>query len=137
MSTVEEPETWQPDPALYFTARARAVPISQLSPPDRSWIVASLTARGWTVAAIAERLVCSLRLVQTIKAEPMTKVAAYAITMELRARAESNLRHLESRVAAQALEERDQRIAALTRQRDGMLDQLVRLQREVRNGKTT
>ena len=125
MSTLEEPERWRPDDALVFTVRTRSLVIADLSGPDRAWIVASLTVEGWTVAAIADRLSCSLRLVQQIKAEPMTLVALYALGVERQLREERGLRHLEGRLAAQELLARDQRISQLTAQRDRMLDHLA------------
>lgn len=125
MSTLEEPERWRPDDALVFTVRTRSLVIADLSGPDRAWIVASLTVEGWTVAAIADRLSCSLRLVQQIKAEPMTLVALYALGVERQLREERGLRHLEGRLAAQELLARDHRISQLTAQRDRMLDHLV------------
>lgn len=129
MSSMEEPR-WQPDPALVLTVRTRTLPISELSGPDRAWIVASLTVEGWTVAAIADRLACSLRLIQQIKAEPMTLVALYALGVERELRHERGLRHLDGRLAAQDAAAKDQRIERLTNQRDRMLDQVVRLQKE-------
>lgn len=134
MSSIEEPDRWHPDTALVFTVRTRSLPIADLSGPDRAWIVASLTVEGWTVAAIADRLVCSLRLIQQIKAEPMTIVALYALGLERKLREEKGLRHLEGRLADQDSAAKDQRIHTLERQRDRMLDQIVRQQKETRNG---
>lgn len=128
---MEEPR-WQPDPALVLTVRTRTLPIADLSGPDRAWIVASLTVEGWTVAAIADRLACSLRLIQQIKAEPMTIVALYALGVERDLRHERGLRHLDGRLAAQDAAAKDLRIQRLTTQRDRMLDQVVRLQKENR-----
>ena len=118
-------ENWKPDPALVFAVRARVVPISTLSGPDRAWVVASLTVYGWTVAAIADRLKCSLRLIQQIKAEPMTKVALYAIEREAELLRERGCRRLEHTIAAQEISALQARIARVTMQRDAMLDHLV------------
>jgi hypothetical protein len=74
-------ERWRPDEALLAAVRTRSLEIRDLSGPDRSWVVAGLAAQGWTVAAIADRLRCSLRLVQAIKAEPMTRVTVYAMDL--------------------------------------------------------
>lgn len=133
MSTVEEPGTWRPDAALVFTVRARTLPIGELGPLDRAWLVAALTHEGWTVAAIAARLGCSLRLIQTIKADNLTRIALYALTTEARLIAESSLRRMESRLAAQTIHDRDQQIARLLTQRDAMLDGLSTLQKEARH----
>lgn len=133
MSDIDDPEQWRPDAALVYAVHARKVPIADMSGMDRAWIVACLTVEGWTVAAIAERLKCSLRLIQQIKAEPMTKVALHALSLERELRAERSIRNLESRLAAQELNTRERRISQLLMQRDRMLDQLVQLQKEIRN----
>lgn len=135
MSAIEDPEAWRPDPALVFAVHARVVPIADMSGMDRAWIVACLTVEGWTVSAIAARLKCSLRLVQQIKAEPMTKVALYALTLERQLIDARALRHMEGRIAAQEITSRDARICQLQVQRDRMLDQLVQLQKELRHAK--
>lgn len=136
MST-DEPERWQPDPALVFTVRTRSIPIADLTGMDRSWIVASLTVEGWTVGSIAARLQCSLRLIQQIKAEPMTKVALYALFLQRSLTESEGLRHLESRLASQQIAARDLRLEQLHRQRDTLLDQLVYVQRENRRALDT
>lgn len=122
---MEESERWQPDDALVITIRTRSIAISGLSGPDRAWVVASLTVAGWTVASIAARLKCSLRLIQQIKAEPMTLVALYALTLDQQLRQERGLRHLEGRVAAQAEAQLQRRIHTLERQRDWLLDRSI------------
>lgn len=48
--------------------------MTQLSPADRAWLVAGLTAAGVTAASIAERLGCSLRLVRSLRADPITQL---------------------------------------------------------------
>lgn len=129
MSTVEKPESWQPDAALVFSVRARRVPISQLSAPDRAWLVAALTVQGWTVAAIAAQLMCSLRLIQQIKAEDITKVALFALEVDARRAAEASMRHLEGRLFSAAIAEKDATIARLLHQRDAMLDAVASAQK--------
>lgn len=52
--------------------------MTDLSGPDRSWLVAGLTLAGVTAQDIADRLSCSLRLVRTIRAEDMTQVCYLA-----------------------------------------------------------
>ena len=131
MST-DEPERWQPDPALVFTVRTRSIPIADLTGMDRSWVVAALTVEGWTVASIAARLQCSLRLVQQIKAEPMTKVALYALTLQRSLTETQGLRHLENRLASQEIAARDVRVLKLARQRDVLLGQVVQLKKGMR-----
>lgn len=133
MSNIDDPEQWRPDPALVYAVHARKVPIADMSGMDRAWIVACLTVEGWTVSAIAERLACSLRLIQQIKAEPMTKVALHALSLERALMESRSLRHLETRLSAQQLTEREHRITQLLTQRDRMLDQLVQLKKEIRH----
>lgn len=121
---MEDSDRWQPDDALIFTVRTRQLPIADLNGPDRAWLVAALTVQGWTVAAIADRLKCSLRLIQQIKAEPMTQVALYALALERELRAQRSLLRLATCQAAAELTQRDTTITRLTRQRDTLLDKL-------------
>lgn len=135
MSDIDDPEAWRPDPALVYAVHARVVPIADMSGMDRSWIVASLTVEGWTVSAIAARLKCSLRLVQQIKAEPMTKVSLYALALEQQLRECRSMTHLAARVSAQETGALTARVALLQNQRDRMLDQISQLQKELRHAK--
>lgn len=128
-----EDERWQPDEALALTVRTRSLEVKDLSGPDRSWLVASLTIQGWTVAAIADRLKCSLRLVQTIKTEPMTRVALYALGLAHELADERGLRHVESSLAAGQLAACQREIARLSSQRDALLAQLARMRKEHTN----
>lgn len=113
-----------PDEALVLTVRTRCLDMKQLSGPDRSWIVASLTVQGWTVAAIADRLKCSLRLVQTIKTEPMTRVALYALELANELANERALRQLEAADAAFQATAQQATISRLSGQRDALLAQV-------------
>lgn len=122
----ESSEDWSPDPALVLTVRSRNVPIASLSIPDRAWVVAALTVEGWTVRAIADRLRCSLRLVQQIKAEPMAKMALHAMQTHRALLEEQAVRRLEARIVAQEVRALRGRIDALTQQRDALIDQLNR-----------
>jgi hypothetical protein len=128
VSSVEE-ERWQPDEALVLTVRTRSLSMKELSGPDRSWIVASLTVQGWTVAAIADRLRCSLRLVQTIKTEPMTRVALYALEIARELANERALRQLDAAAAASQAAVQQQMISRLSGQRDALLTHVQILQR--------
>jgi hypothetical protein len=119
-----EDDRWQPDEALVVTVRTRCLEMKELSGPDRSWIVASLTVQGWTVAAIADRLKCSLRLVQTIKTEPMTRVALYALELAAELANERALRHLDAASAAAQAAAQAATISRLSGQRDALLAQV-------------
>lgn len=123
MTTGEE--RWQPDDGLIYAVQHRPVPIADLSGPDRAWIVAYLTAQGWTVASIAERLRCSLRLVQQIKAEPMTRVATLAQSLIQQLDAQRCLQHMEGVSLLADLAAAQARIAALERHRDVLLHRLL------------
>lgn len=116
-----EEDLWQPDEVLVLTVRTRCLDAKSLSGPDRSWIVASLTAQGWTVAAIAARLQCSLRLIQTIKTEPMTRVATFALRLAAEIAEERSLHHLEQAAAAAHAAGQQKRIERLVSQRDTLL----------------
>lgn len=123
MTTGEE--RWQPDDGLIYAVQHRPVPIADLSGPDRAWIVAYLAAAGWTVASIAERLRCSLRLVQQIKAEPMTQVAMLAHDQRRDLAAMASLQCMQTTLLLQDLARAQERLGALERQRDVFLDRLT------------
>lgn len=123
MSTGED--RWQPDEGLIYAVQHRPVPIADLSGPDRAWIVAYLAAAGWTVASIAERLRCSLRLVQQIKAEPMTQVAAQYHVLRGMLGAQSSLQRIERVALERDLADAQSRVSALERQRDILLARLT------------
>lgn len=126
MSSPED-ERWQPDEALVLTVRTRSLEMKDLSGPDRSWIVASLTVQGWTVAAIADRLKCSLRLVQTIKTEPMTRVALYALELASELANERAAHHLSVQSATAHAVVQAATISRLSQQRDALLGQVQRM----------
>jgi hypothetical protein len=132
VSTSDDSERWQPDEALVLTVRTRCMEMKELSGPDRSWVVASLTVQGWTVAAIAERLRCSLRLVQTIKTEPMTRVAMYALEISAQLAGERALRQYEAASAAAQAAAQQQTISRLSGQRDALLAHVQAVQRAQR-----
>lgn len=52
-------------------------PELKLSGPDRAWAVAGLTLAGKTAEDIASRIGVSLRLVRTIRSDPMTQVCMF------------------------------------------------------------
>lgn len=73
----KRPPRWEPDAQLVAAALAggrSARPLRDLGPPDRSWVVAGLTAAGLTADEIADILDCSLRSIRTVRAEDMTQV---------------------------------------------------------------
>jgi hypothetical protein len=72
---------WEPDTNLVAYGLLGGLRAVDLSGPDRAWVVAGLTAAGLTAEETARRLHCSLRLVRQIRVEPMTVVAAYALTV--------------------------------------------------------
>jgi len=95
--------------------------MSALCDADRAWVVAGMGAVGCTAEEIASRLGCSLRLVRTIRAWPMTQVCTYALIEtrnfadEIRLR-DSALAGLRGRVEGMAAEN-----AALRAQRDNLI----------------
>lgn len=78
-------DRWEPDrnivAAVLSTPKATRK-MTDLSGPDRSWLVAGLTLAGMTAQSIAERMSCSLRLVRTVRAEDMTQVCFLAQQQE-------------------------------------------------------
>lgn len=123
MTTGED--RWEPDDGLIYAVQLRPVPIKDLSGPDRAWVVAYLTAQGWTVTSIAERLRCSLRLIQQIKAEPMTLLATYTHGLRRQLEAQGCLHHMEAVALVGDLAAAQARITALERHRDVLLHRLL------------
>lgn len=70
-------DRWEPDDQLVPSLLAGPRPELKLSQADRSWAVAGLTLAGKTAEDIAERLGVSLRLVRTIRSDPMTQVCLF------------------------------------------------------------
>lgn len=79
MSTPLGVRGWKPDENLIEHVRLAGMPITELTGPDRAWVVAGLAAAGWTAEETAKHLRCSLRLIRQIRAEPMFVVACYAL----------------------------------------------------------
>lgn len=77
MSDEDDPTArWSPDDQLISSCRNGGRSMSDLAPPDRCWAVAGLTRLGLTAAETADLLDCSLRLVRSVRADPMTLVCA-------------------------------------------------------------
>lgn len=81
MSTPLGVRGWQPDENLVEHVRMCGMPITELTGPDRAWVVAGLAAAGWTAEETAAHLRCSLRLIRQIRSEPMCVVATYALEL--------------------------------------------------------
>lgn len=119
-------EDWEPDHLLVPAVLAASRPIATIAAKqDRCWLVAGLKVAGLTADDMADRLKCSLRLVRTLMAEPMTLVCrmylaeADAFGEELRL-----VRH-ELAVRTRHLElERDE-AERVRDQRDRMLDMVL------------
>lgn len=77
--TVDDSGKWEPDPHLIDAANQGRLRMADLSLADRSWVVAGLQAGGLTAGETAMRLRCSLRLIRTIRADPMTSVCLFAM----------------------------------------------------------
>ncbi|ADX31990.1 hypothetical protein TPA2_gp76 [Tsukamurella phage TPA2] len=120
VSDAPQAERWEPDEQLIACAMNGGRTMKDLAPPDRSWAVAGMTLKGLTADDIADRLGCSLRLVRSIRAEPMTVLATLYLsetdhfTDELRLR-DSELRGVRADLS-EALTE-----AARTRDKLGRL----------------
>jgi hypothetical protein len=76
VSELELFDRWSPDEQLIPALLAGSpTTMADLGPADRAWVVAGMRLRGMTADAIADRLECSLRLVRSVSAEPITAVA--------------------------------------------------------------
>lgn len=118
-------DRWEPD--SHIVEAALSTPkfgkrMTDLSGPDRSWLVAGLTLAGMTTHTIAERLSCSLRLVKTIRADEMTQVCLVAQDREAAMLDELRKMELEYRLAQLSLKSKDAENIRLRRQLDQILD---------------
>ena len=73
--TDTQPDVFEARRKLNTSDKAdRPQAMADLDLPDRCWAVAGLTRAGITAPDIADRLGCSLRLVRSVRAEPMTQL---------------------------------------------------------------
>lgn len=129
MTAVSSPivplERWEPDrnivAAVLSTPKA-ARKMTDLSGPDRSWLVAGLTLAGMTAHCIAERLSCSLRLVRTIRAEEMTQVCFLAQQREAALADEVRQSELARRLMRRELEAAKKAAVRMRQQLDQIVD---------------
>ena len=118
-------ERWEPDHNL--VASVLSTPkstkrMTDLSGPDRSWLVAGLTLSGMTAKAIADRLSCSLRLVRTIRSEEMTQVCHWSQKREAALVDEVRKTKLEYRLMRRSLEQAEYAKQRMRAQLDQVLD---------------
>lgn len=95
--------------------------MTDLSGPDRSWLVAGLTLAGMTAQSIADRLSCSLRLVRTIRSEEMTEVCYRSQKLEAEMSDEVRRSELALRLSRRELDRAQQ----VTQQVKLQLDQII------------
>jgi len=70
---------WEPDHQLLpaLLAGSTSVSYTQMSRGDRAWAIAGLRRQGITAEAIADQLLCSLRQVRAVAAEPSAILARF------------------------------------------------------------
>ena len=114
---------WAPDlqliPAVVAGSGRK---MSQLTTPDRCWVVAGLTLLGLTAEEIADRLDCSLRLVRSIRAEDMTAVCTYVQTESKNFTDELRLAQMHGRQAAGMLAQSQSELERTKGKLDRMID---------------
>lgn len=73
------PGQWLPDAQLLpaLLAGSTSVTYAQMTRGDRAWAIAGLRRAGVTAEAIAEQLLCSLRQVRAVAAEPAAIMARF------------------------------------------------------------
>lgn len=110
-------ERWVPDEQLIPRYLAPPpYPTGKLTTADRCWVVAGLTLADRTAEDIAERLGCSLRLVRTIRADPMTQVCVFYQTEVSTFEAELRMANSDHRNLAAQLNETEAELARAKRQ---------------------
>lgn len=119
-------EHWEPDVQLVPAVLAASRPISTLTAKqDRCWLVAGLKVYGLTAEDMADRLKCSLRLVRTLMAEPMTLVCRMYLAEADAFAEELHLVRHELAVRTRHLDLERAEHGRVREQRDRMLDALV------------
>lgn len=113
-------ERWEPDEHLIACARSGGKRMADLDAPDRSWVVAGLTLQGLTADETADLLGCSLRLVRSVRADPMTLVCTRLMEESEHFSHELRLAQSERRAALRDL-------ASMTSDRDRIKAQLDRV----------
>lgn len=118
-------DRWEPDSNII--AAALSTPkfrqrMTDLTPPDRSWLVAGLTLAGLTAQGIADRLSCSLRLVRTVRADDMTQVCLMAQQREASLLDDVRKMELEYRLTRLGLDAQRAETDRLRTQLDQILD---------------
>lgn len=118
-------ERWEPDSHIIdaaLTASKFRMRMTDLSEPNRCWLVAGLTLAGVTAQDIADRLSCSLRLVRTIRADHMTQVCMMAQHREAALREQMRKVELEYKLARRGLDLARAEVERLRYHRDQILD---------------
>jgi hypothetical protein len=118
---------WEPDGQLVAAVLSspRARRMANLPAPDRCWVVAGLTLAGLTAKDIAERLGCSLRLVRSIRAEPMTQVCLLMQRESRNFSDELRLKQSEHQVTRHHLSDVTAAADRYKRQLDNVLDKIM------------
>lgn len=111
-----EVQRWEPDDQLIASYLAGPRPELDLSPADRSWVVAGLTLAGHTAEDIAERIGRSLRLVRTVRSDPMTLVCMFYQLESATFENEQRLANSQSESLARELSSAQQELARVRNQ---------------------
>lgn len=113
--------------AAVLSAPKASRKMTELSGPDRSWLVAGLTDAGVTAQDIADRLGCSLRLVRSIRAEDMTQMAWLWLESERKAADDLRAEKSEHALTRRELAESERECARLRTQHDQLVIKLQRI----------
>lgn len=115
-------ERWEPDDQLIPACRAGGRSMADLDTPDRCWAVAGMTRAGLTAETIADLLDCSLRLVKSVRAEPMTAVCLLLMDETAAFEAETRLLRSELRATTRDVAALTSTAADLRAQLDRVID---------------
>jgi hypothetical protein len=126
MTTATVVCVWIPDVNMISIAASGRYDIRDLTGPDRAWVVAGLCARGLTADESAKLLHCSLRLIRQIRAEPMTRVAYYAIELAQQMEQREHDHQVELEEAAMQVYHAERNASLRKRQRDDLIDALAK-----------
>lgn len=113
-------DRWLPDEQLIPAVKTGRCPrhYSDMSVPDRAWVISGLCKAGMTAEHIAELLGCSLRTVWVVRGDPITAVmATYQQQMEAYRQETRLLRSELARMTA----ERDAAVTSAARLRTNLV----------------
>lgn len=115
---------WEPDPLLADAARAGSVRLLDLGHAEQCWLVAHLTAAGYTAEETAARCGCGLRKIRYLRADPLTIMISRWLVADANARALAERADTLDRWCQSAIAQCEQNAGRARAQLDAAVDQI-------------